>query len=114
VRDGDREELIGAVRRAARALARLGVEANAPIVPDGFDELEQLANDAGAAFCVSGAGGGDVATFVGTEAPSSAFIERALSHGLFEIDVALDEKGVRTVTQAPTYAVGPAGAPSSS
>lgn len=114
VKDGDRESFIGQIRRAARALARLGVAADAPIVPEGFDSLEDIASAEGAAFCVSGAGGGDVAVFVGSARPSAAFIERALAIGLFEIDLALDEKGVRTVTQVPTYAVGSAGAISSS
>jgi phosphomevalonate kinase len=114
VKASDREAFIGAVRRAARALSRLGIGATAPIVPEGFDVLEDLANAEGAAFCVSGAGGGDVAFFAGTARPSGAFVERALVLGLFEIDVALDEKGVRAVTQAPTYAVGSEGTTSPS
>lgn len=109
VKGGERDSLIGAVRRAARALSRLGVEAGAPIVPEGFDVLEDVANAEGGAFCVSGAGGGDVAFFLGGERPSGAFVERALALGLCEIDVDLDEKGVRAVTQAPTYAVGAEG-----
>lgn len=114
VKSADREAFIVAVRRAARALSRLGLGAGAPIVPEGFHALEEIANAEGAAFCVSGAGGGDVATFAGSTRPSAAFVERALALGLFEIDVALDEKGVRAVTQAPTYSVGPSGATSSS
>ncbi|HSO40635.1 MAG TPA: hypothetical protein VLT33_49245 [Labilithrix sp.] len=100
VRDGEREAFVGAVARAARALARLGDAAGVPIVPEGFEALEALAAAEGAAFCVSGAGGGDVATYVGTTRPGPAFVERALALGLFEIDVALDEKGVRSVSQS--------------
>jgi len=114
VRDGDRERLLVAIRRAARGLARLGVAAGAPIVPEGFDVLEDIAASENAAFCVSGAGGGDVAAFVGSAPPSPAFVERALALGLFEIDVALDEKGVRSVTQSPTFTVGAASVASSS
>lgn len=99
VRRGSRDDLVSAMRRAARALARLGVAASAPIVPDGFDKLETAAAAEGAAFCVSGAGGGDVAVFVGSAKPSAAFLASARAHGLFEIDVDLDEKGVRAVTQ---------------
>jgi phosphomevalonate kinase len=99
VKRGNRDELVSAIRRAARALSRLGVAASAPIVPEGFDVLETVATGEDAAFCVSGAGGGDVAVFVGSAPPSAAFVERALAHGLFEIDVDLDEKGVRTVMQ---------------
>jgi phosphomevalonate kinase len=114
VKDGSQARLVAAIRRAARALCRLGVAANAPIVPEGFDVLEVVAAAENAAFCVSGAGGGDVATYVGSSPPSSAFVERARTLGLFEIDVALDEKGVRAVTQSPTFAVGPASVTSSS
>jgi phosphomevalonate kinase len=114
VKTADRTSFIEAIDRAARALARLGIAASAPIVPEGFEALEDIARAEGAAFCVSGAGGGDVAMFVGSAAPSAAFVSSALALGLFEIDVALDEKGVRTVTQAPTYAVGSAATTSSS
>ena len=105
VNDGSKERLVVAIRLAARALFRLGVAANAPIVPDGFDVLEDVAAAENAAFCVSGAGGGDVATYVGSMPPSAAFVERARALGLFEIVVALDEKGVRAVTHSPTFVV---------
>jgi phosphomevalonate kinase len=74
VKTGSRDELVAGIRRAARALYRLGVAANAPIVPAGFDVLEDLATAENAAFCVSGAGGGDVAVFVGSTVPSAAFV----------------------------------------
>ncbi len=106
VKAQDRSSFLDAVRSAARALARLGVAADAPIVPPTFALLEANANGEGGAFCVSGAGGGDVAVFVGTSRPSSCFIDLARTNGLFEIDVALDEKGVRVVTQLPTVADG--------
>jgi phosphomevalonate kinase len=109
VRAGRHDDFVGAIRLAARALARLGAAANAPIVPDGFERLEAAAAAEGAAFCVSGAGGGDVATYVGHGRPSAAFAERARELGLFEIDVDVDEKGVRVVTQpAASNATAPA------
>lgn len=111
---GSHDRLVVAIRHAARALSRLGVGATAPIVPEGFDVLEDVAAAEGAAFCVSGAGGGDVATYVGSAPPSPAFAERAHALGLFEIDVVLDEKGVRAVTQSPTFVVGSAAATPSS
>lgn len=114
VKAASHEGLVGAVRRAARALARLGAAANAPIVPAGFDVLEGIAAAEGAAFCVSGAGGGDVATYLGSQAPSAAFVERALDLGLFAIDVDIDEKGVRVVTQTAASAAAPCGMTSSS
>ncbi len=99
VRDGARDGLIDAIRRASRSLARLGAAAGAPIVPEGFASLEEIAAAEGGAFCVSGAGGGDVATYVGAGRPSAVFMERAMALGLFAIDVHLDEKGVRGVSQ---------------
>jgi phosphomevalonate kinase len=114
VKAGSRDRLIVAIRRAARSLFRLGVGAGAPIVPKGFDVLEDLAASSDAAFCVSGAGGGDVAAYVGSTPPSAAFVERALALGLFEIDVALDEKGVRAATPPPAFFAGISGVTSTS
>jgi phosphomevalonate kinase len=114
VRCGDHEALVSAIRRAARSLARLGVAAGAPIVPEGFDALEAVADAENAAFCVSGAGGGDVAIFAGMASPSPAFVARAHALGLYEIDVALDEKGVRAVTQPPVFVAGARAATSTS
>jgi phosphomevalonate kinase len=97
IREGERAAFIGAIARAARGLDALGKAAGTGIVPDGFDELEDAAKAEGAAFCVSGAGGGDVAVFVGSARPSSAFCLRARSRGLFEIEVGFSEKGVRAL-----------------
>ena len=98
VQRGALELLVEAIRRASRALARLGAAAGAPIVPDGFQGLEEIAASEGACFCVSGAGGGDVATYLGSARPSTAFVESAGALGLFEIAAGLDEKGVRAVS----------------
>lgn len=114
VKAASRERFIVAIRRAARSLFRLGEGAGAPIVPKGFDALEELAAATDAAFCVSGAGGGDVAAYVGSVPPSAAFVQRALALGLFEIDVALDEKGVRAAPPPLAFAAGVSGATSTS
>ena len=110
VRNGSRASFIDAVGRAARALARLGEASGAPIVPEGFAALEATAAAEGAAFCVSGAGGGDVAVFFGSARPSPAFAEHARALGLFAIDLAVDEKGVRALSQVtPESATAPSG-----
>ncbi|MBX3188244.1 MAG: hypothetical protein KF819_14585 [Labilithrix sp.] len=101
---GDRGAFIDAVARAAGGLARLGAAASAPIVPEGFEGLSAIAAREGAAFCVSGAGGGDVACFVGSAPPSNAFLERARALGLFVLDLKLDEKGVRDVSPSAATA----------
>lgn len=101
VERGDHAAFVDAVARTARALARLGSASGAPIVPAGFDELEAIAAGERAAFCVSGAGGGDVAAYVGDAKPSFRFLERAHALGLFLLDLEFDEKGVRIAPQAP-------------
>jgi phosphomevalonate kinase len=83
-------------------------------VPEGFEALEAAAEAEDAAFCVSGAGGGDVATYVGHASPSASFAARAARAGLFEIDVDLDEKGVRAVMQPAASSVAAVQATSSS
>lgn len=78
-----------------RALAALGDAADAPIVPPAFAELAALAEREGAAFLPSGAGGGDVAVWLGVEPPSSAFSARALELALSPLPLAVDHGGVR-------------------
>jgi len=100
----DCETFVDAVRRTARWLGRLGAAAGVGIVPSGFDALEELALGEGGAFCVSGAGGGDVAYHLGGQAPSPRFLERAHALGLVPLDLSLDEKGVRTALMPTLYA----------
>ena len=109
VASADRDAFVDAVRRAARSLDRLGIASGAGLVPVGFEELERLAAREGAAFCVSGAGGGDVAVYVGSAAPSKPLLDRAHALGLFLLDVNVDEKGVRVVSAAPAFAGSHAG-----
>jgi phosphomevalonate kinase len=111
---GDGEAFVVAVRLAARGLARLGAAAGTAIVPDGFERLEALAVAENAAFCVSGAGGGDVACHLGGAGPSPAFVAGARALGLFEIDLALDEKGVRAAAQPAAAFLGSGPVPATS
>lgn len=99
----DAGALVRSVRRAARALDRLGAAAEAEIVPPGFDALEAIAERERAAFCVSGAGGGDVAVYVGPSKPSATFVERARALGLSPIELSFDARGVR-IESAPAPA----------
>lgn len=100
----DAAAFVLALRRTARALARLGDAAGVGIVPAGFDALEALASREDASMSVSGAGGGDVAVYVGPTAPSPAFLERADALGLSSLDLSLDTKGVRIAPAAPAFA----------
>jgi phosphomevalonate kinase len=86
------------VQRAAsfgRALAALGDAADAPIVPPAFAELSAVAEREGAAFLPSGAGGGDVAVWLGVEPPSPVFMARAMALALSPLTLAIDHGGVR-------------------
>lgn len=100
VERGDAGGFVEGIRRAATSLGRLGHASGAPIVPAGFEDLEVEAAKHDAAFCVSGAGGGDVAVHVGPSRPSPEFLARAHALGLFILDLDLDEKGVRIASAA--------------
>jgi phosphomevalonate kinase len=104
VERGSGPDFLDAIHRTLGALARLGDAAGVPIVPDGFLALGDLAREEDAAFCVSGAGGGDVAVFLGTAPPSPAFLERAKTLGLFLLPLDLDGKGVRVENPPPASA----------
>lgn len=101
---GDGEAFVAALRRTLASLALLGDAARVGIVPDGFLALAADAEREGAAFCVSGAGGGDVAVFAGSAAPSQSFVDRAKALGLFLLPLDLDEKGARVVSRPPVTA----------
>ena len=104
---GDGPAFVDSLRRTARALARLGVAAQTGVVPAGFDALEAIAAREEASFTVSGAGGGDVAVFVGPAAPSPEFLRRAHALGLFSLTLSLDHKGVRIAPATSALAENP-------
>jgi phosphomevalonate kinase len=88
----------GFVERAAafgRALAVLGQASDAPIVPPSFAELAQVAEEELAAFLPSGAGGGDVAVWLGTAPPSADFERRAAALSIRHLPLSIDRGGVR-------------------
>jgi phosphomevalonate kinase len=94
--ENDRGALVAAGKGNARALAELGRAADAPIVPPTFSDLALLAEREGAAFYPSGAGGGDVGVWLGSDPPSEDFLGRARTSGMFLLDVGMDRAGVRT------------------
>jgi phosphomevalonate kinase len=88
----------GFVERAAafgRALGVLGHAADAPIVPEAFAELARLAEEEQAAFLPSGAGGGDVAVWLGAAPPSVEFDRRAKALTIRHLPLSIDRGGVR-------------------
>lgn len=99
-RDNEAAQFVDALRRTARGLAKLGEAAQIPIVPDRFDELEAIAAEDDASFSVSGAGGGDVAVYVGPNPASPKFLEHSHTLGLFPLSLSLDNQGVRIALSA--------------
>lgn len=79
-------------------LAELGAVAEAPIVPDACAELASLAAAEDAAFLPAGAGGGDVAVWLGESAPSPHFATRAGHLGFSSLAISIDRGGVRPET----------------
>ncbi len=94
-RNGDLRGLIEAGQANSRALADLGRASDSPIVPAAFSDLAPHAEGEGAAFFPSGAGGGDVALWLGVDPPSNAVKTRARSLGMFLLDLGMDRAGVR-------------------
>jgi phosphomevalonate kinase len=95
VDEGDAPAFVGAARQTGDALEELGRAADAPIVPPAFAALARLAADAGAAFLPSGAGGGDVAVWLGIASPSAPFLAQAGTLGMRALRLSVDRGGVR-------------------
>ena len=92
--ESDAGELVTVLQGTAKGLAALGAAADAPIVPPAFAELGELAGHEASAFIPSGAGGGDVGVFVGTEGPSASFVQKAQQLGMKRLELAIDREGV--------------------
>lgn len=100
------EELTAILRAQASALAALGNAANAPIFTPDVVELDRIAEQEGAVFYPSGAGGGDVAIFAGARAASERFRRAAEGLGRFHLDLRSGAPGVHLVsTGSPSGAL---------
>lgn len=85
---------VTALAEQTSALGELGRAAGVPIVGGEVEDLGRLAADDAAAFLPSGAGGGDIALFVGSAEPSPALVARASARGLDLLDVRIGAPGV--------------------
>jgi len=97
---GSVAELVAHLRTQSAALAALGEAAGAPIFTPDVLELGPLAEEEGGVFYPSGAGGGDVALFVGAQAPSDGFRRRAEALGRFELALSVGAPGVQLVSMS--------------
>jgi phosphomevalonate kinase len=86
--------LVRAVAAQTDALGALGEAAGAPIVTAEVAALREAAEREAGTFAPSGAGGGDIAFFVGAGATSEAFRKRAEGLGLQRIELATGAAGV--------------------
>ena len=91
---GDVFTLIQALGEQRDALGRLGEDAGAPIVTPEIARLSALARKEGAAVLPAGAGGGDVALFVGTAKPSASLSALAKELGQRPVALELGARGV--------------------
>lgn len=85
---------IQAVSTQVEALGALGRAASAQIVIRAVAELHTLAAGEGAVFGPSGAGGGDIALWIGKTRPSEPFLARAAFHRLEPLGVIVGARGV--------------------
>ena len=86
--------LVLSLRAQRAALAELGVASGVPIVTAGVAKLADLAELEDAAFLPAGAGGGDIALYVGLRAPSAALSKLATELGLEPLKLRLGARGV--------------------
>ncbi|AUX43748.1 phosphomevalonate kinase [Sorangium cellulosum] len=91
---------VAALDRQVDALAALGDRAGAPIVTPELRRLRRVAAAEGAAFAPSGAGGGDVALFVGGAPPSAALLAAARASRLEREVMSIGAPGVHVLDAA--------------
>lgn len=85
--------LVLAVSAQTDALDALGQAAGAPIVTGEVSALRAAATAEGATFAPSGAGGGDIAIFVGRTPSSASFRALAAARGMTWLDVKVGAPG---------------------
>ena len=87
-------DFVSAIDRQVTTLSALGEAAQIGIVTPELTELALVARAQGAAFLPAGAGGGDVAYYVGLAPPVAGFGERAGALGLSRVALRLGARGV--------------------
>lgn len=88
------DQFIAALSQQFAALAELGDGAGVQIVTDAVRQLDRVAQQHDACFGPSGAGGGDVALWVGTVPAAPEFRARAADAGLCLVDMRVGARGL--------------------
>lgn len=91
---GDAAAFVAAIAEQVTALSALGEAAGVAIVTPELGELARLARAHAAAFLPAGAGGGDVAYYVGPRPPPAVFGARCRELGLAPVALGLAAPGV--------------------
>jgi phosphomevalonate kinase len=94
----DARGFVQALSRQASALALLGDAASAPIVTADTAELASIARAEDAIVLPAGAGGGDVALYVGPNPPSPGLVARRDALGHSRLSLSLGARGVHDAT----------------
>jgi phosphomevalonate kinase len=97
IESSDASRFVSLAREYGALLGSLGRAARAPIVLPAHAELALAAEREDAAFLPSGAGGGDVAVWLGSAPPSQAFSARAHALAFAPLALSIDVGGVRPV-----------------
>ncbi len=97
---GDGADFVRAIARQVTTLTALGESAGVSIVTAELADLAYLASAHRAAFLPAGAGGGDVAYWVGPSAPPPESATRASELGLSRLQLTLGARGVHAVESA--------------
>lgn len=95
--EGAASDFVAALASQYDGLARLGEAAGVPIVTPEVAELSALAKRAGSVVLPSGAGGGDVALYVGFSAPSAELVRRRSELDHERLDCELGAQGVHAI-----------------
>jgi len=91
-------DFVAAIARQVTTLSALGQASGVDIVTAELAELARLAVAHGSAFLPAGAGGGDVAYWVGAEKPPPMFAARARELGLSRVELTLGARGVHALS----------------
>ncbi|MET0795336.1 MAG: hypothetical protein ABW061_27705 [Polyangiaceae bacterium] len=91
-------DFVRAIARQVSTLSALGEAAGVGIVTAELAQLAVLAASFGAAFLPAGAGGGDVAYYVGLAPAPPEFEARARALGLSRVELRLGARGVHAAT----------------
>lgn len=89
------DRAMAALEDAGALLARLGVDAGAPIVTERHRQVAAQARELGAAAKVSGAGGGDCSIVIGPEEPVARLREELEGAGMVVLAPGVEQGGVQ-------------------